>query len=158
MNPTEALYEKTEANQQQNSPELRFDTQPTITQEADQGLKKLANVARTQPEQMYKSIIQLEELIADTSDDPKTQGRAFLNLARCFLGVSANKSSHDPEGARIVLHGTPTGRLTPDHYGKPRGYDGAIDALREASKRLPRDNNIRLAEEMTMTLARKLQR
>lgn len=153
-----AKIENVEQNKNLSLVDLSIDTTQSLAQEADQGLQKLSNVARTQPEMMHKSIMQLEQLIADTNDDPQLQGRAFLNLARCFLGVAANKAAWDPEGARIVLYGTPSGRNTQDHHGKSRGYDGAVDALKEASKRLPRDTNIKAAELMTTTLARQLQR
>jgi hypothetical protein len=101
--------------------------------------------------------MQLQDLIADTNDDPKTQGRAFLNLAKCYIGVAGNKIEQDPEGARIVMYGTPEGRTSQDHNGKTRGYDGAIDALKAASKLLPRDSNVANCQGMMVTLARKLQ-
>lgn len=125
--------------------------------ETESNLRQLTHVARTQPELMYKSIMQLQELIADTNDDQKTQGRAFLNLAKCFIGVAGNKIDQDPEGARMVLYGTPQGRASRDHNGKARGYDGAIDALKAASKRLPRDSNVSNCEDMLVLLARRLQ-
>jgi hypothetical protein len=125
--------------------------------ETESNLRQLSNVARSQPELMYKSITQLQDLIADTTDDPRTQGRAFLNLAKCYIGVAGNKIGQDPEGARIVMYGTPQGRTSPDHNGKTRGYDGAVDALKAASKRLPRDSNITNCEDMIVILARKLQ-
>lgn len=153
-----AKFENVEENTHLSLVDLSLDTAQSLAQEADQSLQKLSNVARTQPETLHKSIMQLQQLIADTNDDPKMQGRAFLNLARCFLGVAANKAAYDPEGARIVLYGTPAGRMTQDHHGRARGYDGAVDALKEASKRLPRDLNIKVAETMTTTLARRLQR
>lgn len=158
MNRFETKIDNVETASLDSAQQLAYEAYPDRKQQAEESLQKLSSVARTQPEQMYKSVMQLEELIADTTDDPKTQGKAFLSLARCFIGIAGNKTDRDPEGARICLYGTPTGRMTPDHNGRARGYDGAIDALKEASKRLPRDNNILVAEEMTVLLARKLQR
>jgi hypothetical protein len=102
--------------------------------------------------------MQLQQLIADTKDDPKTQGRAFLNLAECFIGVAANKLDSDPDGARIALYDTAQGRATRDHNGKSRKYDGAIDSREEASKRLLRDSSILNCESMTVVFSRRLQR
>lgn len=138
--------------------DLSFDNTSNVDEKTKQALDHLRFVARSQPETMYKTVMQLQSLIADTNDDPKLQGKAYLNLARCFIGIAANKVDLDPEGAKICLFGTPQGRMALDHNGKVRGYDGALDAVREASRRLPRDSNLVIVQEMANILKRRLQR
>lgn len=119
-------------------------------------INRLDSVYRRNPEKISKSIMLLEEVIGYKGQDPETRGRAFYNLATCFLSVAACKARFDPVGARMVLHGTAAGRMTPDQTGTSRGYDGAFDSINRAKQLIPNDRRVLRTEKMLKLLDKQL--
>lgn len=76
----------------------------------------------------------LASLSINDHSQPKVTAKLFRDYALLCLTYASLNAEKSPANAAAVLYGNDTGRQIPFNDGTPRGFDGAIDAVRLAGQ------------------------
>ncbi len=79
----------------------------------------------------------VSSLSMNRQSDPQFQAKLFRDYALLCLTYASISADKSPDNAAAVLYGTDTGRQIPYPDGTPRGFDGALDAIRLAAQLAP---------------------
>lgn len=116
--------------------------------DVDKIMGELSNLWKTEAVHAAKTVTDIAQSIALLRENPRIEPRLiaklYRDLALLYLSNAENSIATNPASAAAQLFGDDLqGRQALDAAGKPRGYDGALDAIRLASELDPDNADLR---------------